>query len=58
VNEFIEEIIEDHFESNADYAMRNPLVFGDYKNALEEDGNRVYEDLQDFAAAKILFEAV
>lgn len=56
VNEFIEEIIEDHFENSADYAMKNPILFGDYRNALEEDGSRVYEDILDYDACKALFE--
>jgi dynein heavy chain len=58
VNEFIEEIIEDHFESFADYALRNPLIFGDYRTALEEDGVRVYEDILDYEQAKQLFQDV
>jgi dynein heavy chain len=35
--------------------MRDPVLFGDYKNALEESEPRLYEDIQDFEAAKALF---
>jgi dynein heavy chain len=55
VDEFIEEIIEDRFEHQADYALKNPILFGDYRNALEEDAVRVYEDIIDYDAAKALF---
>lgn len=58
MNEFIEEIIEDNFESSADYALKNPLLFGDYRNALEEDGIRIYEDILDYDACKALFQEV
>ena len=36
-----------------DYVMRDPVLFGDYKNALDESEPRLYEDIQDFEAAKV-----
>ena len=38
--------------------MRDPLLFGDYRTALQPDQPRVYEDIQDYEAAKGLFEEV
>lgn len=39
-------------------AMRDPLLFGDYRTALTPEQPRVYEDIQDYDAAKGLFEEV
>ena len=55
-NDFIEEIIEERFEQHADYALRNPLLFGDYRTAMDDDAARIYEDILDYAAAKALFQ--
>jgi len=38
--------------------MREPLLFGDYRNTLEESEPRLYEDLQDYEATKALFTEV
>ena len=38
--------------------MRDPLLFGDYRNTLEDSEARLYEDIQDFEAAKALFQEV
>lgn len=35
--------------------MRDPILFGDYSNALSETEPRVYEDLEDYDASKALF---
>ena len=39
-------------------AMRDPLLYGDYRTALNPDQPRIYEDIQDYDAAKGLFEEV
>ena len=51
---FIEEDYSDHKE----YILRDPVLFGDYKNTFEESEPRLYEDIQDFDAAKALFQEV
>lgn len=38
--------------------MRNPCLFGDFRTALEESEPRLYEDIQDYDAAKALFQEV
>ena len=38
--------------------MRDPSLFGDYRTALEESEPRLYEDIQDYDAAKALFQEV
>ena len=39
-------------------ALRDPLLYGDYRTALFPEQARVYEDIQDYDAAKGLFEEV
>lgn len=39
-------------------ALRDPLLYGDYRTALFPEQPRVYEDIQDYDAAKGLFEEV
>lgn len=36
--------------------MADPILFGDYSNALAENEPRVYEDILDYDASKILFQ--
>jgi dynein heavy chain len=43
---------------NAEYIFRDPVLFGDYRNALDVGEPRIYEDIQDYEAAKALFEQV
>lgn len=41
-----------------DYIMREPLLFGDYRNAMNEDEPRYYEDLLDYDAIFHLLQEV
>lgn len=38
--------------------LRDPLLFGDYRNALDEEEIRYYEDLLDYEAVYFLFQEV
>jgi len=38
--------------------VRDPILFGDYMSTFEENEPRLYEDIQDFDAAKALFQEV
>lgn len=40
-----------------EYVLRDPILFGDYRNALNND-NRYYEDLLDYDAIYYLFQEV
>lgn len=40
------------------YSLRNPLLFGDFRNAYSEDEVRLYEDLLDYEAVFNLFMEV
>ncbi|CAH2003821.1 unnamed protein product, partial [Acanthoscelides obtectus] len=41
-----------------EYAMRDPLLFGDYRNATNEGEPRFYEDLLDYEAIYFLFQEI
>ncbi len=43
---------------NLEYIFRDPILFGDFRNALDVGEPRIYEDIQDYEAAKALFEQV
>ncbi|XP_027024931.2 dynein axonemal heavy chain 10 isoform X2 [Tachysurus fulvidraco] len=52
----IKSLIEEHFKTDLESAMRDPILFGDYRTALTESEPRVYEDIQDYDACKALFQ--
>ncbi|XP_053555751.1 dynein axonemal heavy chain 10 [Bombina bombina] len=58
VQDHIQHLIEEHFPSSLEHAMRDPILFGDYRTALNEGEPRVYEDIQDYDAAKALFQEI
>ena len=39
-------------------ALRDPLLYGDYRTALQPEQPRIYEDIQDYQAAKGLFDEI
>lgn len=41
-----------------EYVMRDPLLFGDYRNAVNEDEIRYYEDMLDYEAVYFLFQEI
>lgn len=51
----IKNLIEEHFRSDLDSTMRDPILFGDYRTALKSEP-RVYEDILDYDASKALFQ--
>lgn len=51
------DLIQEHFPETHDYVARDPVLFGDYRNALTEEP-RLYEDIVDYDAAKAIFEEV
>ncbi|GAA6068452.1 dynein heavy chain 10, axonemal, partial [Tachysurus ichikawai] len=54
----IKSLIEEHFKADLESAMRDPILFGDYRTALNEFEPRVYEDIQDYDACKALFQEI
>ncbi|KAM5191717.1 dynein axonemal heavy chain 10 [Mantella aurantiaca] len=54
----IQSLLDEHFKADLEYAMRDPILFGDYRTAMNEGEPRVYEDIQDYDAAKALFQEI
>ena len=50
--------LEYFFPKSIDYVMQDPLLFGDYRNAMQPDQKREYEDLLDYEAVYHLFTEV
>ena len=56
--ELLADNVGQHSEQWTEYVLRDPILFGDYRNALESDVPRLYEDMQDYDASKALFQEV
>ena len=54
---YVNELVEQNFPNHLDLVNREPILFGDYRNALTEDP-RLYEDIVDYEAAKAVFDEV
>ncbi|XP_064322361.1 dynein axonemal heavy chain 10 [Phalacrocorax carbo] len=54
----IKKLIEENFRDDLEQAMRDPILFGDFRMALNEGEPRIYEDVQDYDAAKALFQEI
>ncbi|XP_076006843.1 dynein axonemal heavy chain 10 [Genypterus blacodes] len=54
----IKNLIDEHFKSDMEAVVRDPILFGDYRTALNESEPRVYEDIQDYDASKALFQEI
>lgn len=58
VSGLLEKLVKQHWPAAAAAALQAPLLFGDFKDALNPEKPRMYEDLQDFAATKKIFDGV
>lgn len=56
--QLIKTVLEDHFKDDTEEVLREPVLFGDYRTALDEGEPRLYEDIQDYDACKALFQEV
>uniref|UniRef100_A0AAY5K1P1 AAA+ ATPase domain-containing protein n=1 Tax=Esox lucius TaxID=8010 RepID=A0AAY5K1P1_ESOLU len=54
----IKNLIDEHFRSDLESAMRDPILYGDYRTAVSASEPRVYEDIQDYDASKALFQEI
>ncbi|XP_025020180.1 dynein heavy chain 10, axonemal, partial [Python bivittatus] len=54
----IQGLLETNFKDDAENALRDPILFGDFRMALSEGEPRVYEDVQDYDAVKALFQEI
>ncbi|KAG7199558.1 hypothetical protein KM043_014169 [Ampulex compressa] len=69
INEKDENFVIDHIKEQikncweddpevVEYSLRDPLLFGDFRNACSEDEPRYYEDLLDYEAVYNLFQEI
>ncbi|UYV65969.1 DNAH10 [Cordylochernes scorpioides] len=58
VNGKLESLVEDNYREHKEDVLRDPILYGDYRNALDTEEPRLYEDLGDYATIKSLFEEV
>ncbi|KAI4536193.1 hypothetical protein MG293_013585 [Ovis ammon polii] len=58
VQEHIRNLVTAHFNEDVEAVMRDPILFGDFRTALHEEEARIYEDIQDYEAAKALFQEI
>lgn len=54
----ISSLVEENFKNHLDYVSREPLLYGDFRTALDEGEPRLYEDVQDYDATKAIFQEV
>ncbi|KAM9219274.1 dynein axonemal heavy chain 10 [Leptosomus discolor] len=54
----IKKLIEENFRDDLEQAMRDPILFGDFRMALSEGEPHIYEDIQDYDAAKAIFQEI
>ncbi|KAL1464921.1 hypothetical protein WDU94_004526, partial [Cyamophila willieti] len=58
MNRHIAEAVQKSFPQDAGFVMRDPLLFGDFRNALKQNEPRHYEDLLDYSAVGHLFTEI
>ncbi|NXC37428.1 DYH10 protein, partial [Campylorhamphus procurvoides] len=58
VQSHIKSLIEEHFTDDLEHTLRDPVLFGDFRTALNDAEPRVYEDIQDYDVAKALFQEI
>ncbi|XP_039416979.1 dynein heavy chain 10, axonemal isoform X2 [Corvus cornix cornix] len=54
----IKTLVEEHFTDDLEHVIRDPILFGDFRTALNEAEPRIYEDIQDYDVAKALFQEI
>ena len=58
LQEAVSSLVTQHFGPTSEHVMRDPLLFGDFRNMLQPGEPRLYEDIQDYDAAKGLFAEI
>ncbi|NXE97067.1 DYH10 protein, partial [Menura novaehollandiae] len=58
VQDHIKSLVEEHFRDDLEKVMRDPVLFGDFRTALNDAEPRIYEDIQDYDVAKALFQEI
>ncbi|KAJ3359470.1 Dynein heavy chain 10, axonemal, partial [Kappamyces sp. JEL0680] len=55
VQKLVNRLVLDNFDADETYVTKNPILFGDFRHALQEESARLYEDLLDFSAVRSVF---
>jgi dynein heavy chain len=55
VKDHLADLIQEHMGEHLEVSCHDPLLYGDYRTALQPDQPRLYEDIQDYDAARGLF---
>ena len=58
VQKTIASLIDENFSDQSRYAMKDPILFGDFRHAIHEENARLYEDILDFPASKAIFAEI
>ncbi|XP_035829687.1 dynein heavy chain 10, axonemal isoform X2 [Aplysia californica] len=58
VSKKVGSLLEENFKPHTEYTSRNPLLYGDFRTALDEGEPRLYEDIQDYEACKAVFQEI
>ncbi|TPX37396.1 hypothetical protein SeMB42_g06902, partial [Synchytrium endobioticum] len=58
VKKLIDGLVEQTFNSDVSYINRNPILFGDFRHAMQEANARLYEDLLDFTAVRSIYQEI
>ncbi|XP_067660223.1 dynein axonemal heavy chain 10-like [Haliotis asinina] len=58
VNKTLKSLLEENFKPEVEYVLKDPILYGDYRTALDEGEPRLYEDVQDYDASKALFQEI
>ncbi|CAG5116362.1 unnamed protein product, partial [Candidula unifasciata] len=55
----LSELLTEYFKDiDSSQVLSDPILFGDFRNALEEGEPRIYEDMQDYEACKAIFQEI
>ncbi|EGF80533.1 hypothetical protein BATDEDRAFT_25191 [Batrachochytrium dendrobatidis JAM81] len=55
VSKLLNQLVFENFEADHEYITKSPILFGDFRHAMQEDVARLYEDLLDFTAVRSIF---
>ncbi|TPX31992.1 hypothetical protein SmJEL517_g04802 [Synchytrium microbalum] len=58
VKKLIDGLVDQTFSSDVAYVNRNPILFGDFRHAMQEDSAKLYEDLLDFTAVRSIYQEI
>jgi dynein heavy chain len=58
VSRLVNRLVLDNFQAEEEHVCKDPVLFGDFRNRMQEDQPRLYEDLLDFSALRPIFKEI